>query len=98
MDFIAYKGETELLRMRVMSVGGGDIVIEGEPEAEADDVYPESSFAEITQFCRWRYITLPEYVELNEGPEIWDFLKTIWNTMRKEIQDGLSATGILPAG
>lgn len=98
MDFIAYKGETELLRMRVMSVGGGDIVIEGEPEAEADDVYPESSFAEITQFCRWRYITLPEYVELNEGPEIWDFLKTIWNTMRKEIQDGLSATGILPGG
>ena len=97
MDFIAYKGETELLRMRVMSVGGGDIVIEGEPEAEADDVYPESSFAEITQFCRWRYITLPEYVELNEGPEIWDFLKTIWNTMRKEIQDGLAATGILPA-
>ena len=60
MDFIACKGETELLRMRVMSVGGGDIVIEGEPEAEADDVYPESSFAEITQFCRWRYITLPE--------------------------------------
>ena len=59
MDFIAYKGETELLRMRVMSVGGGDIVIEG---------------------------------------EIWDFLKTIWNTMRKEIQDGLSATGILPGG
>lgn len=49
MDFIAYKGETELLRMRVMSVGGGDIVIEGEPEAEADDVYPESSFAEITR-------------------------------------------------
>ena len=98
MDFIACKGETELLRMRVMSVGGGDIVIEGEPEAEADDVYPESSFAEITQFCRWRYITLPEYVELNEGPEIWDFLKTIWNTMRKEIQDGLAATGILPGG
>ncbi len=80
MDFIAYKGESELLRMRVISVGGGDIVIEGEPEAEADDVYPESSFAEITQFCRWRYITLPEYVELNEGPEIRDFLKTIWNT------------------
>ena len=98
MDFIAYKGETELLRMRVMSIGGGDIVIEGEPEAEADDVYPESSFAEITQFCRWRYITLPEYVELNEGPEIWDFLKDIWNAMRKEIHDGLSAEGILPGG
>ena len=98
MDFIAYQGETEIQRMRVMSVGGGDIVIEGEPADENADVYPEGSFAEITQFCRWRYITLPEYVELNEGPEIWDFLKTIWNTMRKEIQDGLAATGILPGG
>ena len=73
MDFLAYKGEEEIQRMRVMSVGGGDIVVEGEPAAEAEDVYPESSFAEITQFCRWRYITLPEYVELNEGQEIWDF-------------------------
>ena len=90
MDFIAYKGTEEIQRMRVMSVGGGDIVIEGEPADENADVYPEGSFAEITQFCRWRYITLPEYVELNEGPEIWDFLKTIWNTMRKEIQDGLA--------
>ena len=98
MDFIAYKGETELLRMRVMSVGGGDIVIEGEPEAEADDVYPESSFAEITQFCRWRYITLPEYVELNEGPEIWDFLAEVWAAMKKSIDDGLNAEGILPGG
>lgn len=98
MDFIAYKGTEEIQRMRVMSVGGGDIVIEGEPADENADVYPEGSFAEITQFCRWRYITLPEYVELNEGPEIWDFLKTIWNTMRKEIQDGLNATGILPGG
>ena len=98
LDFFAFRGGEQIGYMRVMSVGGGDIVIEGEPSAEADDVYPESSFAEITQFCRWRYITLPEYVELNEGPEIWDFLKTIWNTMRKEIQEGLSATGTLPGG
>ena len=87
------------LRICKTDIGGGDIRIEGQDAPqEQDEVYPENSFAEIAQFCRWRYITLPEYVELNEGPEIWDFLKTIWNTMRKEIQDGLSATGILPGG
>ena len=60
--------------------------------------YPENSFAEIAQFCAWRQVSLPQYVEMNEGPEIWDFLKDIWNAMRKEIHDGLSAEGVLPGG
>ena len=99
LDFFACREGKPYATMRVASIGGGDIRIEGQDAPqEQDEVYPENSFAEIAQFCRWRYITLPEYVELNEGPEIWDFLKTIWNTMRKEIQDGLSATGILPGG
>ena len=46
--------------MRVESIGGGDIVIEGARGSRARrSVYPESSFAEIAQYCRWRYITLP---------------------------------------
>ena len=98
LDFAAYKGEEKLASMRVESIGGGDIVIEGREAAEPDDVYPENSFAEIAQYCRWRYISLREYVELNEGPEIWDFLQTIWHTMRAEVEEGLEATGILPGG
>lgn len=98
MDFLAFQGGQELGRMRVESVGGGDIVIDGEAPDEADEVYPENSFAEIAQFCRWRYVSLPEYVELNEGPEIWDFLQTIWDAMRREIHEGLEATGTLPGG
>lgn len=98
LDFAAYKGEEKLASMRVESIGGGDIVIEGREAVEPDDVYPENSFAEIAQYCRWRYISLREYVELNEGPEIWDFLQTIWRTMRAEVEEGLEATGILPGG
>ena len=37
----------------------------------AEETYPENSFAEIAQYCKWRYISLREYVELNEGAEIW---------------------------
>ena len=96
LDFAAYKGEEKLASMRVESIGGGDIVIEGREAAEPDDVYPENSFAEIAQYCRWRYISLREYVELNEGPEIWDFLHMVWETMCKSIEDGLQATGVLP--
>ena len=98
MDLIALKNGAEADRLRVESIGGGDIVIEGRESSEPDDVYPENSFAEIAQYCRWRYISLREYVELNEGAEIWDFLQTIWHTMRAEVEEGLEATGILPGG
>ena len=98
LDFAAYKGEEKIASMRVESIGGGDIVIEGREAAGAEEIYPENSFAEIAQYCRWRYISLREYVELNEGPEIWDFLQQIWRAMRSEVEEGLEATGILPGG
>ena len=99
MDFIAIKDGESYDQMRVESVGGGDIRILGRTDVEGKDIYPEHSFAEIHDFCKWRYLhTLSEYVELNEGPEIWDFLRDVWNTMKKSIDDGLNATGILPGG
>lgn len=99
LDFVAYQDEVETGRMRVESIGGGDIVIVGRPDDPSEEIYPENSFAEIANFCNWRYIhTLSEYVELNEGPEIWDFLAGVWKAMQGSIADGLSATGTLPGG
>ena len=34
--------------MRVMSVGGGDIEIQGREDSGIDDIYPENTFAEIS--------------------------------------------------
>lgn len=99
MDFFAYQGETQTGHIRVESVGGGDIVVLGRPKDPGEEIYPENSFAEIADFCKWRYIsTLSEYVEMNEGPEIWDFLDQVWQTMKDCIATGLSATGVLPGG
>ena len=98
LDLTAWTGEEQTAFMRVESIGGGDIAVEGRPGLSAPDVYPENSFAEIAQFCAWRRVSLTEYVEMNEGPEIRDFLKTIWNAMRQEIHDGLTAEGTLPGG
>ena len=98
LDLIAYKDNKETQRIRVESIGGGDIVVEGEAQHADAEVYPENSFAEIARFCQWRHVSLPEYVELNEGPEIWGFLEHIWHVMRQSIQDGLAAEGILPGG
>ena len=99
MDLIAWQGESVSGRLRVESIGGGDIRIPGAQQNEGEEVYIEHSFAEIADFCKWRYIqTLSEYVELNEGPEIWDFLMEVWQTMQQAIREGLSATGVLPGG
>ncbi len=99
MDFFAYYEGRELARLRVESIGGGDIRIPGRPEVQGPEVYPENSFAEIADFCKWRYIgTLSEYVEINEGPEIWDFLMEVWQAMKASIDQGLRATGTLPGG
>ena len=89
-------------------IGGGPCACNPEPMAEffdifslgeGEEVYVEHSFAEIADFCKWRYIhTLSDYVELNEGPEIWDFLLNVWKAMKQSIEDGLAATGVLPGG
>ena len=99
MDFSAFAEDIEIGTLRVESIGGGDIRLPGQKKADAEEVYIEHSFAEIADFCKWRYIhTLSEYVELNEGPEIWDFLMEVWLTMKAAIDEGLSKEGTLPGG
>ena len=99
LDFIAFQNGAQIGTLRVESIGGGDIRYSGQHKSDSEEVYIEHSFAEIADFCKWRYIhTLSEYVELNEGPEIWDFLMEVWLTMKNAIDEGLQKDGILPGG
>lgn len=99
MDFSALSQGREIGSMRVESIGGGDIRFPGQSGSSGEEVYIEHSFAEIADFCRWRYIhTLSEYVELNEGAEIWGFLMNVWQVMKQSIAGGLAADGVLPGG
>jgi L-serine dehydratase len=98
MDFTAFQNGTVIGTQRVESVGGGDIRVFGGTLAELPEVYPENSFAEVEQFCRFRGLDLAEYVEINEGEDIWEFLSLIWQTMKTSVAEGLAAKGILPGG
>ena len=100
MDLVAYRDGEESGRMRVYSIGGGDISIEGRENTSKgeDEIYLENSFAEIRQFCEYRYIDLVEYISINEGEEIWDYLATVWETMKHAVEAGLSKEGVLPGG
>ena len=99
LDFYAVENGVETPRMRVMSVGGGDIVIEGRaPGEDEEELYPENSLAEVIRFCQWRKVRIWEYVEMTEGPEIWTYLAKVWKAMRWAIADGLHNEGVLPGG
>ena len=98
MDLAAFSGGREIGRARVLSVGGGAIRVEGHPEEDTPEVYPERSFAEIADYCKHRRLRLWEYVEQREGPEIWDFLFEVWSAMKRAILNGLTASGELPGG
>ncbi|MCE3200828.1 L-serine ammonia-lyase [Paenibacillus sonchi] len=98
MDLFAYQDGRQTAFMRAVSIGGGDIVIEGREETHGPDVYPENSFAEISALCKANHIRLSDYVEQREGNQIWEFLQGIWEAMKRSIDEGLSVTGILEGG
>ena len=99
MDIFSVIGGKELDKMRVMSIGGGDIKIEGRAEDEgAQDVYPQSSFTAIADYCKAHQMRLSDYVFLREGEDIRDFLLEVWTVMKNAIHQGLTTSGILPGG
>ena len=98
MDFEAIRDGQVTDRLRVLSIGGGDIRVEGQPGLEPPEVYSENTYAEVEQFLRFRGLNLAEYVEFNEGEEIWPFLEKVWATMKNAIEEGLHHEGELPGG
>ena len=98
MELTAYEKDRGKAFMRVFSVGGGDIRIEGRPEAIPPEVYPQNSFAEIAEYCKKNRLRISEYVERYEGKEIRAYLFTVWNAMCDSILQGLTQTGVLPGG
>ena len=98
MDIYAIADGKITDKMRVMSVGGGDIEIEGREGEGASNVYPENSYSAIAEYCKGHEIRLSDYVFLREGEGIREFLYTVWKTMKNAIHEGLTTSGILPGG
>ena len=98
MELLAFQGEEQLGRWRVFSVGGGKIEIEGQPSVAPQDVYPLSTFQEIKEYCQREGKFLWQYVEENEGPEIWDYLRDVWKQMKATVYAGLNTEGVLHGG
>ena len=97
LELTAYRKEEEIWFMRVFSVGGGDIVIEGQPPEKKLEIYEENTFQEIVGACERDKISLAEYIYRHE-PDLNDHLAQAWTVMREAARRGIGKTGVLPGG
>ncbi len=98
LDFIALDKSREICRRRYFSIGGGEVVADGEVSETHNEVYPLNSFAEISAYCREREIRIWQYVENCEGQDIWAYLEDVWETMQAAIKRGIATEGVLHGG
>ena len=95
LDFYAYKNHELIGKMRVFSVGGGVIKIDGEKECITDDIYPHKSLFEIKEYCEINKISIVDYIYKYEPRGFKTYLKNIYLQMLDSINQGLSKDGIL---
>jgi len=98
MDLIAYRNGEEINRVRVYSIGGGAIRVEGREDTDGKDVYSLQTLTEIRRYCEKKNMRLCDYVYECEGEDIKAFLLGVWKTMQQSITAGIGSTGILPGG
>jgi L-serine dehydratase len=84
----------------VFSVGGGELrekTITGWlPQMQ--HIYNHRSMKSILKHCARSGQSFWEYVEDQEGPDIWIFLNDVWLAMQAAMARGLQEEGVLPGG
>ena len=98
MDLIAFRNKEEADRIRIMSVGGGNIVSENEEIKPMDLIYELTTFDQIKEYCEKKNIRLWQYVIETEDKDFYKYMTLIWETMKDCIQRGLEDEGVLPGG
>ncbi len=99
MTFKAFDEKNALIdEWTVYSVGGGDIVEEGQERTSGPDIYPMTKIKDILEYCDKTGTSYWEYVDKYEGSGIWDYLKEVWEVMKAAVERGIEAEGVLPGG
>lgn len=99
MTFAAYNEKDKLTESwTVYSIGGGALAEKDKEQIESpsDEIYSMSKMSEILCWCERSGKSYWEYVKECEGEDIWDYLATVWQTMKDAIERGLEQEGVLP--
>ena len=99
MKFTAYGADGSVKAEQTWySIGGGDIVREGEETEPRKLIYEMTHIKDILKWCNDTGRSYWEYVDQVEGPEIWDYLRQVWEVMKAAVRRGIEAEGVLPGG
>lgn len=98
MDLFAYEKGVQRAFLRVYSVGGGAIRVEGRGDIAPYDVYDMASFTQIKEYLLAKNMRLPEYAFEREGEELKGYLAKVWFAMKNAVQKGVKTSGVLPGG
>ncbi len=98
LDIMAFKDDKQIAYKRYYSIGGGEVIEDGEQVIEHEEVYELNSYTAISEYCREKDMRIWEYVQECEGEEIWDYLLKVWKVMQQAIKEGLMAQGVLQGG
>ena len=81
----------------VYSVGGGALS-EGRSNDRfsTPEVYEMNHLSDIQKWCDDKGRSYWEYVDLCEGPDIWDYLQEAWEAMKASVERGIDREGVLP--
>jgi len=89
--------EDVLEEWTVYSIGGGALSEgPGKEMSQGGEKYEMNTLSEIINWCDTNGRQLWEYVDLCEGPGIWEYLQEIWEAMKASVERGLNAEGRLP--
>lgn len=99
MNFKAYNSEgKETASWTAYSIGGGDILEEGQERKAAQRIYHMTRIKDILRWCTETGNSFWEYVDMCEDTDIWDYIKEVWDVMRNAVEAGIEAEGVLPGG
>ena len=98
MTFTAYDGDGNTMEeWTIYSIGGGALSEGKESETlEPEDVYARNTMDEILAWCQNTGHSFWEYVEQSEDTSIWEYLTTVWQTMKEAVERGVNHEGRLP--
>ena len=99
MRFKAFDNDGHIVDdITLYSIGGGDVVKDGETRAAAEPVYGMTTMTEILKWCDDTGHSFWEYVEQCEDSSVWDYLREVWQVMTAAVERGIEAEGVLPGG
>lgn len=99
MRFKAFDADgNEMLAKTVYSIGGGDILEEGQSREPSKSIYPLNKIKDIQQWCEESGRSYWEFVDQYEDSGIWDYLAEVWSVMKEAVERGIEAEGVLPGG